>query len=319
MKNQSLLRTLLYIPVLLSFAAVPGSAESPQTVTVSMRPYKGTRSVVAVKVNGTGPYDFMVDTGATVTVLDTAMFDELGLRGEGTSKVTSPGGATIQISSVAKEVTLDCLSVQNITVVSMESPMIESDYRSVRGILGENFLRHFDILIDNQHRKMTLGAGDGLADSLAGERLPITFPPLPQGRENRYRPMISARTQRYGHARLLLDSGAASLVLLQWGNQMNGFGDGMRLRTVKKLRTVNGSMPCESTNDRLFLGKGTVSDLPMESCQSDIVKPKDSEGILPTAIFKQIFISHAGSYAIINPARRLNVAREIAVVTPMSQ
>ena len=312
MKNQNLLCALLYLAVLPSFAALPESTESPQAVTVSVRPYKGTRSVVAVKVNGTGPYDFMVDTGASVTVLDTALFDELGLRSEGTSKVASPAGATIQISSVAKEVTLDCLSVRNVTVVSMESPMIESDYRTVRGILGENFLRHFDILIDNQHRKMTLDAGESLADSLAGERLPITFPPLPQGGENTYRPMILARMQRYGHARLLLDSGAAGLVLLQSGNQVKGFGDGT-------VRTVNGSMPCESTSDMLFLGKGTESHLPMESCQSATVKPKDSEGILPTAIFKQIFISHAGSYAIINPARRLNVAREIAVVTPLSR
>ena len=71
---------LLCVVPLLSFAAVPLSAESPHTVTVSMRPSKGTRAVVAVTLNGAGPYDFMVDTGATVTVLDTALFRELGLR-----------------------------------------------------------------------------------------------------------------------------------------------------------------------------------------------------------------------------------------------
>ncbi len=53
-----------------------------------MRPYKGTRSVVAVKVNGAGPYDFMVDTGATITVLDTALFHELGLRAMGSSRIS---------------------------------------------------------------------------------------------------------------------------------------------------------------------------------------------------------------------------------------
>ena len=68
MNRQNLLCALLHVGALLLFATVPGSAQSPQKVTVSMRPYKGTRSVVAVKVNGAGPYDFMVDTGATVTV-----------------------------------------------------------------------------------------------------------------------------------------------------------------------------------------------------------------------------------------------------------
>jgi hypothetical protein len=296
MKNRNLLFVLFYLAVLPSFAAVPGPGESRSRVAVSMRPYKGPRFVVAAKVNGTGPYDFMVDTGATVTVLDTALFDELGLRAEGSSLVMSSAGATIQIRSVAKEISLDRLSVRNITVVRMKSPMSGFDYRGVRGILGENFLRHFDILIDNQHRTMTLDAGDSLGDSIAGERLPINFPPLPQEDQNRYQPTLSVAVQDYGHARLLLDSGAASLVLLQSGNELRGSGDGMRLRTA------NGSLPCESTYYRVNFGKRAVSDLLMMRCQSKTVKPRDPEGILPTAIFKQIFISHAGSYAIINPS-----------------
>jgi predicted aspartyl protease len=155
---------LLCVVILLSFAAVPVSAEAPHTVTVSMRPSKGARTVVAVKLNGAGPYDFMVDTGATVTVLDIALFHELGLQAEGSSGVTSSAGVTNQIRSVVKEVALDCLSSQNIAVVSMKSPVAGSDDRAVRGILGENFLRHFDILFDNQHRKITLDEVADLAD-----------------------------------------------------------------------------------------------------------------------------------------------------------
>jgi predicted aspartyl protease len=288
------IQNLLWALLLLSFAAVPGSAESPQAVTVSWRPYSGTRAVVAVKLNGTGPYDFMVDTGATITVLDTALFNELGLRAVGSSRIVSSAGVTNQILSQVKEITLDCLSVQNITIASMKSPLIGSDYRAVRGILEENFLRHFDLLFDNQHRRMTFDAADGLADSLTGERLPIIFPPLAPEDENRYQPMISAELEYYGRARLLLDSGATEFTLVQWGSQLKGSGD-------TSVTTVNGSLACESTMRRVYLGKGTVTDLTMVSCQSARVKPEDSKGILPTGIFKQIFISHAGSYAIINP------------------
>ena len=309
MKHQNLLCALL-LATLMSFAALPGSAESSQKVTVSMRPYKGTRSVVAVKVNGAGPYDFMVDTGTTVTVLDTELFNELGLRAEGTSKVISSAGASSQIRSVVKEITLDCLSVGNVSVVSMKSPMTGDDYRAVRGILGENFLRHFDILFDNQHRRMTLDARDSLADSLSGERLPITFPALPQGDENRYQPTISVKVQAYGHASLLLDSGATWVALLQPRIEWTGLEGRMTLRTV------NGSLICEETDATLHLGKGTIRNLEIVNCQTATGKPKDLEGILPTAIFKQIFISHAGSYAIVNPTR---VPGETAVVTLLSQ
>jgi predicted aspartyl protease len=305
-------RALLCVVSLFSFAAVPVSAESPHSVTVSMRPSKDPRTVVAVRLNGAGPYDFMVDTGATVTVLDTALFQELGLTAEGSSRITSSAGVTNQIRSVVKEVALDGLSAQNIAVVSMKSPVAESEYPAVRGILGENFLRHFDILFDNQHRKMTLDAVADLADSLAGERLPITFPPLTRDDEDRYRPMISVKVEASGRVNVLLDSAATELILLRRGNQLKSFGD-------TRVTTVNGRLTCESTRGRVFLGKGTVRDLPMVSCQGASVKTNGSEGLLPTAVFKQIFISHAGSYAIINPAKRSSVPAELAIVTPWRQ
>jgi predicted aspartyl protease len=311
MKYQNLVCALLYLALLPLFAAVPGRAESPQKVTVSMRPYKGIRAVVAVKVNGAGPYDFMVDTGATITVLDTALFHELGLQAMGSSRIVSAAGATNQVLSQVNEITLDGLSVQNVKVVSMRSPLQGSDDRAVRGVLGENFLRHFDILFDNQDRTMTLDAAGGLADSLTGERLPTIFPPLPREDENRYQPRISVELQGYGRARFLLDSGATEFILVQWGNP-SSLGD-------TRIRTVNGSLACESTHKRVHLGKGTVSNLPMVSCQSATVRAQDSEGILPTGLFKQVFISHGGSYAILNPQKRGNLPLEMAAVTPLLQ
>jgi predicted aspartyl protease len=305
--TQGLFRALLQVVVVLSLSTVPGFTES--RATVSMRPYKGSRAVVAVKVNGAGPYDFMVDTGATVTVLDTALFDELRLQPEGLSQIASAAGATREIRSVVQEIALDCLSVQNITVVSMPATILSSGYGAIRGILGENFLRHFDILIDNEHRKITLDAGVSLADFLAGERLPITFPALSQDDDNRYRPTIWVNAEAYGRARVLLDSGAVSMMLLQWGGKLNGHGNPMRITTV------NGSIACKAGNDSLHLGKRLVSGLIILNCQSALVKPQGREGILPTAIFKQIFISHAGSYVIIDPTERLNVPQEIAVAT----
>jgi hypothetical protein len=120
--------------------------------------------------------------------------------------------------------------------------------------------------------------------------------------------MISANLRGYGRAKLLLDSGAAELVLLQWAG-LSGLGD-------TRVTTVNGSMICESANTILHLGKGEVREIRMMSCQGQTVKPKGTDGTLPTAIFKQIFISHAGSYAIINPVQ---VRREIAVIAKLSQ
>jgi predicted aspartyl protease len=297
--NQGLFRALIRVIVVLALATVPGFAESQATVPT--HPYQGSRTVVAVKINGAGPYDFMVDTGATVTVLDPALFDELGLRPVGLSQVASAAGTSRQILAVVREITLDRFLVPNITVVTMRASLFSSGHGAIRGILGENFLRHFDILIDNEHGKMTLDAGDGLADSLTGERLPITFPSLPQDDDNRYRPTIWVTAEAFGHARLLLDSGAPSIMLLQWGGKLNGYGSSMHLETV------NGSVACKASADLLHLGKRLVGNLTVLTCHSALVKPQEREGILPTAIFKKIFISHASSYVIIDPTRRPTV------------
>jgi hypothetical protein len=121
--------------------------------------------------------------------------------------------------------------------------------------------------------------------------------------------MIPVKIEASGQASVLLDSAATELILLRRGNQLQGFGD-------SRVTTVNGRLTCESTRGRVFLGKETVSDLAMVKCQGPSVKANDSEGLLPTSIFKRIFISHAGSYAIINPTTRSSVPAELAAVPP---
>jgi hypothetical protein len=177
-----------------------------------MRSYSGTRPVVAVKINGAGPYDLLVDTGATATVLDASLFQQLGLQAEGSTAVSSNYGSDGQNYSTAREISVGGLAVEDLRVLSLKSMPFSSGYRGVRGILGENFLRHFDILIDNRRRNIVLDAGTGLAESLSGERLPITFPVSANG-EVRYAPMVSVRVEGVGSNVLtvLLDSGADDL------------------------------------------------------------------------------------------------------------
>ncbi len=55
------------------------------------------------------------------------------------------------------------------------------------------------------------------------------------------------------------------------------------------------------------------------SCQVPVRSGRDHEGNLPTGIFKQLFISHAGSYAIVNPGKSKQAAQEIAAVIPMER
>ena len=313
----SLLSLLCSVPsaiVLLSSTTFLESAAPAQTVTVPMRSYTDVRAVVAVKVNGAGPYDFVVDTGATATVVDAALFAELGLQPEGSVAMGSATGWQTQVRSTVKEISVGGLAAQDLTVLSVKSLPFGSGLRGVRGILGENFLHHFDVLIDNQHRKIMLDAGGSLADSFGGERLPIAFPAAVEGEEMRYRPMVSVTLASSGTrpVKVLLDSGADNFVLVGKNAQP------WARSAAVGVRTVNGSMACTSSEDRLHWGKAS-SELTLVSCQSPAANPNDHEGNLPTAAFKQILISHAGSYAIVNPAKSNRAPQEIATVGPLAR
>ena len=55
----------------------------------------GGRPLVPVTINGSGPYDFILDTGASLTLIDNELAKELKLPDLGASEVGSPAGGTV--------------------------------------------------------------------------------------------------------------------------------------------------------------------------------------------------------------------------------
>src|SRR5260370_25888498 len=68
------------LPVLHAEPHCPGNV-----VSLRLRIVQRSQIVVPVTINHTGPYDFLVDTGAQVTSVDPALSSELHLRIEGTT------------------------------------------------------------------------------------------------------------------------------------------------------------------------------------------------------------------------------------------
>ena len=81
--------------VLLAFAiCVPAIAQSPdqtaptpQIVTAKIRVDDLSMIIVPVSINGSGPYDLLLDTGSGKTIIDQKLARELGLPQAGESTV----------------------------------------------------------------------------------------------------------------------------------------------------------------------------------------------------------------------------------------
>ena len=74
------------LPLMQAEPHCPGNVNS-----VPLRLVQHSQIVVPVMINHTGPYDFMVDTGAQVTTVDPALAAELHLQTQGTAGVTGVG------------------------------------------------------------------------------------------------------------------------------------------------------------------------------------------------------------------------------------
>jgi gag-polyprotein putative aspartyl protease len=287
--------SILQLAVLTSPISGQAFSQDRQTTTVAMRPHHGTRVIVGVKVNGAGPYDFMVDTGATYTVVDADLMEQLRLPIEGPGTIHSMTGVSAGWRSEAREITVGDLTVRNVDLVSMMKPLPGSGIPHIRGILGENFLNHFDLLIDNQHRQVSLDIGAGLATSLSGDHLVISSASRAAERGEYLRPRVTVTIEDVGEAKVLLDSGANELILFRWGSPFSRAIDG------NGLEMINGKLPCNSEQRTVHFSRHNVSTVDVATCLTAAARPGSNEGLLPTAIFKQVFISFAASYVIINP------------------
>jgi predicted aspartyl protease len=293
--RRTVLWSILQLAVLPFSISGQALAQDRQMTTVAMRPHHGTRVIVAVKVNGAGPYDFMVDTGATFTVVDADLMEELKLPIDGSVAIHSIAGVSAGWRSQAGEITVGDLTVKNVDIVSMRKPLSGSGISGIRGILGENFLHHFDLLIDNQHRQVSLDIGAGLAALLSGDHLVISSASTSAERGENLRPRVMVTIEDVGEAKVLFDSGANELILFRWGNPFGPAIEG------SGLEMINGKLLCNSEQRKVHFSRHNVSEVDVATCLSAAVRPGSNEGILPTAMFKQVFFSHAASYVIINP------------------
>lgn len=101
------------------------------------------RMTVPVMINGQGPFQFVIDTGADRTVISRALADRLGLPSAGTAKLHAMGG-----SGTAKLVKVDTLSVSTNVKRHVKAAALSSRYLGADGLLGIDSLKGQRVTID---------------------------------------------------------------------------------------------------------------------------------------------------------------------------
>ena len=118
----------------------------------------GAALVVPVYVNGRGPVELILDTGATLTCVDEAFARELGLperRGTVGAAVGIGGAGRVRLVAV-DSLRVGAASARGVTGWTMGLRALRAVGPKVRGLLGLNFLRSFRIALDFEREVLRL-------------------------------------------------------------------------------------------------------------------------------------------------------------------
>jgi len=320
------------LPLLAGFAlpgVVAAQVVQPNDI-IQFHLRAGYLIIVQTMVDGAGPFNFLLDTGTTRTVIDPGLARQLQAPVIGEVSLTGVlrvrQDQMVQLKDVRleqfrngcrpKRQTFSWFSPkENHTSPSLSGhsncetapgevsltglgAVVDKLARQkmlapgIRGVLGEDFLSKFDILIDYQQHWLRFGAAPP-----AGERCRFETIGQHHGSPTTNRLLIAAEFMEVSGAKvqLQLDTGAKVPELFPVTHDSHS------------TQPWGGSMATSSGTDGVTIHSnitikiGTTMVPGLDVVQSRRGAAFDAAGLLPAAIFRRIYISHSGGYVVFNP------------------
>lgn len=235
--------------------------------------------IVPVRLNGLGPFEFLLDTGSTTSLVDRELAHELGLQPLGeTVARTATGTERVPIARLDR-VELGSQTVRTVLVLSSALEGIRSLDGKIRGVLGFNFLSRFRYLIDYVGQRLVFDGGRPL-----GLRLPFDA-------------SRSSIVLTVGDVRWLLDTGATGVVLFD-PEALDVQIDPLNARS---LSTNDGRAIARGGVIReLELGDASFHRLPATLAPRTGLE-RGADGLLPGTLFASVYFDHEQNVIVVNP------------------
>lgn len=292
-------------PITAVFAQAQGHCPG-RIPAMRFRIVAGALVVVPVRVNGDGPYDFIVDTGSQLNVIDPSLASQLGLKTRGTVDLVSAAThSRAQVTVLDSVETSSYLVTKSLAAVHDLGPFRAADLQ-IRGVLGESYLSHFDVLIDYKHSVLCLDKAKLMQKEIRGERIPLMSPRDPKS-EVPFAERLVIQVQLTAIARrpilLQLDSGSDGPILFPRHGDMD-----LQLlhRTKLPEPSVNNAMLSFAALPKadIQVGARKIRGIrfvtPVNAAEQGL-PDRDEDGLLATILFGRVYISHTDHYVILDP------------------
>jgi hypothetical protein len=287
--------------LLLTSSVAFGETQCPGSVVpVQYHSLPHSHIGISATINGSGPYEFMVDTGAQITVIDPALARELKLESTGSLNIVTVSSHVDSPLVSAELMTIGPVSVRRIRMAAEDLGTVQADYPGLRGILGNNFLSRFDLLIDNAHRLLCFDDSHRMLQFLRGERVPILSDAPPDSSSpSASAILVSVHLPDDGKlgSVLRLDSGS-NVPLLYVDHQARTSARVQGSTIGKQAQFVYAYTPERNVR----LGSQKEMQIAFATPASGHLYSKTGEdGVLPTTLFKRVLISAADHFVMFDP------------------
>lgn len=164
--------------------------------------------LVPTLVNGQGPFEFLVDTGASHCVLSADVAHLLGLTGEEASTGRDAGGTIEAVKGRVASLSVGAVTQEDLAVgITDLSALSQTLATPIAGTLGTNYFQGLRLTIDYQQATLRLVENtqtDTGERAGAGTALALKVTPLP---------VVPVMVNEQGPFKFILDTGAATTVI----------------------------------------------------------------------------------------------------------
>ena len=269
---------------LVAFASAPQAAvnERPE-----FTPFEPGHSdiVLAARLNGRGPFRFLLDTGSTHTAMSAETAEAIGAPVVAKAAMGSAAGSRETLVVHVKSLEVGSMRVSNLLASVIELAEIPGG-RTIDGVIGHDALGSLRYTIDFRQRRVvwttrsdaTDARGSSVELQVSGGRFLIALP------------------QRQSLVRLVPDSGAASLLLFAPNIGLPVTG----LPTLVTLTTTSGHTDVRMATVReLHVGSLLLRDVPAVVAERDRSEPVEVDGLLPLHLFDRVTVDGPGKRLIL--------------------
>jgi predicted aspartyl protease len=265
--------------------------------------------VVAVMVNGKGPFHFALDTGSATVVITPQFALQLALQLGEPEAVNEVGDQR----TVAEKVDLASVSIGDATQPHVDAAVLalppyvtyQGRYGTIDGLVGYSFLKNYAVSLDLVEKRMSLTPSAGFAAPPGAVSVPMAV-------SSTGMPVIAASIDG-ATGRFLLDTGTQGSIVLT-----SPFADAHSVRSSTETESSNNGIGGSISSGRALLatvtlGTATLHDVPAELLTVPSRALQGLDGVIGYGVLRRftVVLDYARGRVLLEPSVSFDAYRAV--------